>query len=143
MGITLSELQPVTDLLRDQNFLWYNFAFERELIILFSYLFLASLLSLLTSRLAKVFSNYLHLDEFFEIVLINDFVILGPAHPRYVLVLLIQFATTVITRPCQTPVIKVTRKHHKPERSDFMFPDTVLKFSIKVVRILIKLEGGP
>ena len=67
-------ITAVTDLLRDQNFLWYNFVFERELIILFSYLFLASLFSLLTSRLAIVFSNYLHLDEFFEISVINDFV---------------------------------------------------------------------
>ena len=49
-GITLSELQPMIDLLRDQNFLGSNFVFERKLLIilLFSYLFLASLFSLLT-----------------------------------------------------------------------------------------------
>jgi hypothetical protein len=42
-----------------------------------------------------------------------------------------------------TSVIKVTRNHHKPEPSDFMFSNTVVKFSIKVVRIFIKLEGDP
>ena len=56
-GITLSELRPMIDLLRDQNILGSNFVVERELIILFSYLFLAYLFSLLTSRLAIICSN--------------------------------------------------------------------------------------
>ena len=38
-GITLSELHPMIDLLRDQHILGSNFVFERELIILLSYLF--------------------------------------------------------------------------------------------------------